>query len=332
MSSRFGTRTVLSCMKNEGIFLLEWVAYYRLLGADHIVVLTNDCADGTDLMLDRLQELGHVTHLRNNDYGRESPQIHGLARVREELDIVGQADWLLHVDSDEFLNIIHGQNRLDDLIEVAQGFDACAIAWRPFGDNGHQSWPGGNVIEAFTACDKKPFWSTAFHKALFQPRKFQAITVHMPKHPYRPDARQCNAQGDEIDPAALYNMLHERHRGMDREKLTWDGACVNHYTVKSQDIFLLKNDRGDGADRGGTKRYLNSTFHRRYNTNRREDRSILRHLPELQDRLAELRADPLLATLERASNLWWDNRRARVLTPERIAEWTLPTETEETAA
>ncbi len=334
MSSRFGTRTVLSCMRNEGLFLLEWVAFYRSLGFDHLVVLTNDCTDATDLMLDRLQELGQVTHIRNDRYGAESPQIHGLRMAKEEVPQVAEADWLLHVDSDEFLNIFHGQHRIDDLIDVAQNFDACALAWRPFGDNGHKVWPGGTVLEHFTSCDKKPFWATAFHKALFQPRKFQAMTVHMPKFPMRPDATQCNALGEAIDTTALYTMAHERHRGMDRDRLTWDGACVNHYTIKSEDIFLLKNDRGDGADRGGTKRYLNSTFHRRYNTNRRSDRSILRHLPEVLGRIDEMRSDPLLATLERASQLWWDNRRARVLTPERIAEWTLPDEgeTEEKAA
>ena len=332
MSSRFGTRTVLSCMRNEGLFLLEWVAFYGALGFDNLVVITNDCTDGTDLMLDRMQEMGLVTHLRNNAYGAESPQIFGLRKAKEELPIVGEADWLLHVDSDEFLNIFHGDHEIDDLIEVAQDFDACAIAWRPFGDSGPKTWPGGTVLENFIRCDKKPFWNNAFHKALFQPRKFQGIHVHMPKHPLRPDARQCNAMGEEIDAAALYTAAHERHRGMDRAKLTWEGACLNHYTIKSEDLFLLKNDRGDGANQGGTKRYLNSTFHRRYNTNRRSDTSILRHMPEVSERMSEMRDDPLLATLEQAAQIWWDNRRDRVLTPERIAAWTLPVEGADTPA
>lgn len=324
MSSRFGTRTVLSCMKNEGIFLLEWVAYYRLLGADNIVVITNDCTDGTDMILDRLQELGQVRHIRNSGYAPESPQIHGLRRAMTEVEEVRAADWVLHVDSDEFLNVFHGKNRLDDLIAVVQDFDACAIAWRPFGDNGHKTWPGGNVLEHFTRCDKEPVYAFAFHKPLFQPAKFQALTPHMPKLPKAPGITQCNAVGQPIDTAALYDMVGQRHLGLERDQLTWDGACLNHYTIRSEDLFLLKNDRGDGADKGGTKRYLNSTFHRRYNTNRRRDTSILRHLPELNDRLADLRSDPLLSTLETASTLWWDNRRASVLTPERVAAWTLP--------
>ncbi len=322
MSSRFGTRTVISCMRNEALFLLEWVAFYRVLGFDNLVVLTNDCTDGTDLILDRMQELGFVTHFRNTGFGEEGPQLYGLNRAKEELDIVGQADWLLHVDSDEFLNIFYGDHSIDALIEEVQDFDTCAIAWKPFGDAGLKVWPGGNVIEAFTQCDKKAFWNSAFHKALMQPRKFQSLHVHMPKHPYDETARQCNTMGDEVSPAALYNALHDRHRAMDRTKLTWEGACLNHYTVKSEDLFLLKNDRGDGENHVSEKRFLNSTFHKRYNTNRRTDRSILRHLPDVKALIDEMRADPLIDTLEKAANIWWDNRRDRILTPEQIEAWT----------
>ncbi|MBL4751427.1 MAG: glycosyltransferase family 2 protein [Amylibacter sp.] len=34
-------------MKNEGPYLLEWVAHHKALGFDHIVVCTNDCEDFT---------------------------------------------------------------------------------------------------------------------------------------------------------------------------------------------------------------------------------------------------------------------------------------------
>ena len=41
-------------MKDEGPFLLEWVAYHRLIGVNDILVFTNDCSDGTDQMLERI--------------------------------------------------------------------------------------------------------------------------------------------------------------------------------------------------------------------------------------------------------------------------------------
>ena len=39
--------TVVSTMKNEGPYILEWVAHYKALGFDRIVVCTNDCEDTT---------------------------------------------------------------------------------------------------------------------------------------------------------------------------------------------------------------------------------------------------------------------------------------------
>ena len=42
------------CVKNEGAFLLEWLAHHRASGFTDVLVFSNDCSDGTDLMLDRL--------------------------------------------------------------------------------------------------------------------------------------------------------------------------------------------------------------------------------------------------------------------------------------
>ncbi len=53
---------VLATMKNEGPFLLEWVAHHKALGFDDIVICTNDCADGTDAMVRRLAEMGLARH------------------------------------------------------------------------------------------------------------------------------------------------------------------------------------------------------------------------------------------------------------------------------
>ena len=44
------------CVKNEGAFLLEWLAHHRATGFTDFLVFSNDCSDGTDLMLDRLAD------------------------------------------------------------------------------------------------------------------------------------------------------------------------------------------------------------------------------------------------------------------------------------
>ena len=48
--------TIVTTMKNEGPFLLEWIAYHRAIGVSDFLVYTNDCTDGTDRMLKLLQK------------------------------------------------------------------------------------------------------------------------------------------------------------------------------------------------------------------------------------------------------------------------------------
>ncbi len=47
---------IITCMKNEGPFILEWLAYHRAIGVKDVLVYTNDCNDGTDTFLELLQE------------------------------------------------------------------------------------------------------------------------------------------------------------------------------------------------------------------------------------------------------------------------------------
>ncbi|HLQ18006.1 MAG TPA: glycosyltransferase family 2 protein, partial [Tabrizicola sp.] len=39
---------LVSAMRNEGPFLLEWVAYHRVIGVRQIVIVSNGSTDGSD--------------------------------------------------------------------------------------------------------------------------------------------------------------------------------------------------------------------------------------------------------------------------------------------
>ena len=53
---------IVTCMRNEAPFLLEWIAYHRAIGFTDFLIYSNDCEDGTDDLLDRLAERGVVIH------------------------------------------------------------------------------------------------------------------------------------------------------------------------------------------------------------------------------------------------------------------------------
>ena len=52
--------TAVTAMKNEGAFIVDWIAHHRAVGVDRFLVYTNDCEDGTDRLLDRLLVAGVV--------------------------------------------------------------------------------------------------------------------------------------------------------------------------------------------------------------------------------------------------------------------------------
>ena len=126
--------TAVSMMKDEGPFVIEWVAHHLAIGFTDLVVYTNDCSDGTDDMLIRLEELGLCHHRRNVIPQGIRPQPSALNYAQDE-PVVGQSDWVMVFDADEFLSIKYGDGTLDDLIAAAkaQNANGIVVTWRIFG-------------------------------------------------------------------------------------------------------------------------------------------------------------------------------------------------------
>ena len=65
-TSPHGSLVALSTMKDEGPFVVEWVAHHLAVGFTKLMVYTNDCSDGTDTLLKRLEALDIGVHHREN--------------------------------------------------------------------------------------------------------------------------------------------------------------------------------------------------------------------------------------------------------------------------
>ena len=231
--------------------------------------------------------------------------------------------WLLHIDSDEFLNISAGTGRLPDLMAHVQEADVVAIPWQLYGDSGLTEWvPGMAVLTSFTRAEAAPEPGITKSKCLFRAASFAQATDHNPRAPRVSDPVAVNPDGARLNPASLYQHRSSRFRPRDLAAINAT-ARINHYAVKSRDLFMMKNDRGDGQGKTGeTKYHPGSNWHRSANKNDVEDRSILRHWPQTEARLAALRAGPAIAAAENACFDWFSARKSAILTPETLAVWT----------
>ncbi|WP_417837842.1 glycosyltransferase family 2 protein [Tritonibacter scottomollicae] len=291
--------TAVTCVKNEGPFLLEWIAYNRLIGVTDFLFYSNDCTDGTDALLDALAARGGVTHLPNPAQGR-AYQMEALKDCAHR-PVVQNADWLCIADVDEFLNIHVGDHSIPALIDACDDPQAISLSFQFFASGGIEAFEDRPVIEQFTRCHNPDIWcgETAIEVKTLTRKDFPLgyYGAHRPfvKKNTAADARPrwCDGGGRQVQHRFLVAANPRRIR-----KFPAKGAralaTLNHYALRSLDSYLVKNDRGD-VNR--ENRAFDDTYWRERNDPVWEDRSILRMLPALHTALDEMKADPEIARL-----------------------------------
>ena len=121
---------VCAIFKNEAPYLLEWIAYHRVIGFDRFVLYDNASTDGGADLVRRspLTDCATVIHW---------PQRPGqLSAYRHFIDIFAPAhDWAAFIDLDEFILPLGG-NSLADTLQRCSHASAVLANWRVFGPAG----------------------------------------------------------------------------------------------------------------------------------------------------------------------------------------------------
>lgn len=290
-------------VRNEAAFLLEWLAHHRAAGVRDFLVFSNDCQDGTDAMLDRLAELGWLTHEPNpGPYDTRGIQFTAL-KSAEKHPVVRDADWLLPLDVDEFVNVHVGQNTLPDLIEALPQASAITLTWRLFGNAGQVRYADTPVTETFTRAAPKVMywpWRSAMFKTLYRnDGTYRKLGVHRPRQP-REDRLESavwvDGSGRVLDDQFKTRRIFSNY-GQDNYQL----AQLNHYPLGAMESYVLKADRGRAVH---SDHLLGLDYWVERNWNTDEDRSILRLAPRRAEIQAELLADPVLADLHAKAVAW----------------------------
>ncbi len=289
---------IVTTMKNEGPFILEWIAYHRMIGVDDFLIYTNDCTDGTDALLDVLQARGLVQH-RDNPYRASGlkPQ-HAALQAAEDEPLMQNCAWGICMDVDEFINIKIGDGTLQSLYAALGDANMISLTWRLFGNAEVHGYRDHFLLDQFTRCApeliRKPHHAWGF-KTLFRNIDiYKKLGVHRPKG-LRPDLwgqiHWLNGSGKPQPKEMFRNGWRST-----LQTYGYDWVSLNHYAVRSAESFLVKRDRGrvNHVDRD---QGLNYWF--RMNHNVDQDTSIQRMIPALRIEYDRLLADPDIAAAHR---------------------------------
>lgn len=239
---------LLSSMRDEGPFALEFVAHHRAIGFDRLFIASNDCRDGTDLLLDALDAAGAITHYRNNPGPEDKPQHSAYAGMRM-LHGLDRAEWLMVLDADEFLHVSVGAGQVQDLTAAAPpGTDIIALNARSFGTTPDPRWHPGLVTEQFTLRLRARDPLNGPVKTMTRGiGRFGNIHNHSAVGFLGTEPLQVMRGDGSLFSVPPKSRMWEYLRRMKPQDIHHDLAHYNHYAIKSLSSFCLRQDRGRGA-------------------------------------------------------------------------------------
>jgi Glycosyltransferase family 92 len=219
---------VCAIFKDEAPYLLEWIAFHRMVGVDLFVLYDNGSADGGAEVIRRSNFARNVTLIEWPDRpGQLSAYRHFHANYAKDFT------WAAFIDLDEFIMPVNGSSIRDILIrKVYDNYSDILLNWLIFGPSGHVRRPEGLVIENFTRRIPADAEANRQVRSLVHTRDL--VSIGSTPHILDCARPTCNARGETVlshavQPVACHDVM-----------------VINHYFTKSVEEWAFKQGRGRG--------------------------------------------------------------------------------------
>lgn len=287
---------LIASMKNEGPFILEWVAWHRALGFE-ILIYSNDCDDGTDEILARLAAMGEVVHVHHKVKGPHPPKPTALAKARKH-PIVATADWVMLLDVDEFLVLKQEKTRVQDwLASLPPDITGVSVHWRVFGTGNMRPFKDKLVHQRFRRCAARQDPVNRVFKSIFKaPGEFGRFGDHGPSKycgalPWGDGPKRwVNNAGYKMNYQPFAQPRMQTQVGQINHRF----AQINHYVLRSLEDYSLKRRHLSAS---ALKNRYTKSFFDFYNRNEAKDHTATRSNPACAARHDMYLADPTLSRL-----------------------------------
>ena len=161
---------VCAIFKNEARYLMEWLAFHRMIGVDHFVLYDNGSTDNGAALIRRSPFARDVTLI---DWPQRAGQLPAYA------DFIARHakrfTWAAIIDTDEFIHPLDADT-LRPLLPRYAGFSAVLLNWLLFGTSGHETSPAGLTIANYTR--RMPEKANRHVKSLLRTRDLLGIQTN----------------------------------------------------------------------------------------------------------------------------------------------------------
>ena len=295
--------SLVATARNEGIYLLEWVAYHRAIGVDGIFLYSNDNDDGSDEILRILSDAGVIVWIRSEVAVSTPAQAKAYGHAFGILPQTLDSRWTLIIDLDEFF--AYDTTRFSSIADYmawqeARPVDAVALNWIIFGSNGAAQWQDISLTRRFVM--RMP-WVDAHIKTIVRSNLALHARPHHPAYWNRRAVLTRNASGAVQRPGA-----EPSFSAHPEAEVAW----INHYFLKSTQEFVAKfsRNRGDHPMRPGMhvqqieENFMQMFAKQHGSSTLIEDRRIWACAPTLDEGIATLARLPgMPAALESVKRL-----------------------------
>jgi glycosyltransferase involved in cell wall biosynthesis len=274
---------IVTCIKNEGEDLVEWLCFHRLIGVSRFVIYDNLSTDATLKILDAVPFRDEIdVHTVADESAQKVAFRDAIDRYR------GSLDWVAFLDADEFIVPLGEASLLDKLAEFqAKGIDGLGIHWRIFGSSGRRVRPQGLVTRSFTRRAGDDFPGNRHVKSIV---RLPAVKKMVTQHYFTVRGKYLLDNGSEAPPA---------FEGLASEPSYTQGFAIHHYITKSHAQCMKKIVRGRPKPSSSKWKYRPVSYWTTYDRNEVKEFRAAQVIAPIQDDVLRLR-DEIEAQTRRA--------------------------------
>lgn len=254
--------SIVAIVKNEGLYIAEWIEYHIIVGVNKFYIYDNDSNDNLKDILRPYIEKNIVEYIYYPGKAKQVPAYNdAIRRFRM------QTYWMATIDIDEFIVPISTQT-IPEFLQDFEDDSGIEINWMIYGSNGQKFRTNELVIERFTKHAFHNYDKNRHIKTIFNPRSVWVAGVH--------EAKYFKGKGVNI------HKKENKKYFLNREPVL-DKIRINHYFTKSEAEYLIKMKRGDatGNDHLSMKHFLSQ------DKNDIEDHIMDKYIPIIKKNLEE---------------------------------------------